>query len=68
MSKPVQISVREFIQQLKLSCQVPAVLEGILKRQIIASAAQQNQIQVELAELQQMADQLRSQNTLWSAE
>jgi parvulin-like peptidyl-prolyl isomerase len=68
MSKPPKFTVEELILQAKLSCQVPALVKAIASRKIIAAAAQQANLYVEPAELQQAADQLRSQNNLWSAE
>jgi parvulin-like peptidyl-prolyl isomerase len=68
MSKPFKFTVEELTLQAKLSCQVPAFVKAALARKIIAAAAQQAHLAIEPAELQQAADQLRSQNNLWSAE
>jgi parvulin-like peptidyl-prolyl isomerase len=68
MSNRLKVSVSDFVQHLKLSNQVPAFIEGILTRHIITTAAQQAQIPVTPEELQQAADELRSQNNLWTAE
>jgi parvulin-like peptidyl-prolyl isomerase len=68
MSKPSKFTVEELVLQAKLSCQVPTLLHAIATRKIITAAAQQANIPIEPAELQQAADQLRSQNNLWSAE
>ncbi len=54
--------------QLKISCQIPSVLEGIATRKIIASTAQKIGIKVELEELQQAADNLRLINNLRRAD
>jgi parvulin-like peptidyl-prolyl isomerase len=68
MSKPSKFTVEELVLQAKLSCQVPTLIHAIATRKVITAAAQQANIPIEPAELQQAADQLRSQNNLWSAE
>ena len=68
MSEILTISPKEVIQELKLSCQIPSVVEGILTRQIIVRAAAEAGITVEPAELQQASDSLRLMNQLRSAD
>jgi parvulin-like peptidyl-prolyl isomerase len=68
MLNRLKIAAGEFVHQLKLSCQVPSFVEAVLMRQIITSAAQEANIQIDPTELQQAADGLRSQYALWSAE
>jgi len=68
MSKHLTVSPEEIIYQLKISCQIPSVLEGIATRKIIASTAQKIGIKVELEELQQAADNLRLINNLRRAD
>jgi parvulin-like peptidyl-prolyl isomerase len=68
MSKRLTVSPEEIIYQLKISCQIPSVLEGIATRKIIASTAQKIGIKVELEELQQAADNLRLINNLRRAD
>jgi parvulin-like peptidyl-prolyl isomerase len=68
MSNRLKFSVPDFVQQLKLSSQVPSFVEAILTRQMIATAAKQADLQVSPEELQRAADELRSQNNLWTAE
>jgi parvulin-like peptidyl-prolyl isomerase len=68
MSKLLPVSPEEIIYQLKISCQIPSVLEGIATRKIIASTAQKIGIKVELEELQQAADNLRLINNLRRAD
>jgi parvulin-like peptidyl-prolyl isomerase len=68
MLNRLKIDAEEFVHQLKLSFQVPSLVEAVLMRQIITSAAQEANIQIDPAELQQSADGLRSQYALWSAE
>lgn len=68
MSKIFSISQHEIIHQIKLSCQIPTVLESIISRKIIAATAQEMGIRVEPSELQQTADQIRLANRLQKAE
>jgi parvulin-like peptidyl-prolyl isomerase len=68
MSKLLSVSPEEIIYQLKISCQIPSVLEEIATRKIIASTAQKIGIKVELEELQQAADNLRLINNLRRAD
>ncbi|AFY89187.1 MULTISPECIES: peptidylprolyl isomerase [Chroococcidiopsis] len=68
MSKVVTICREEIIQQIKLSCQVPSVVEGILTRKIIARAVEEQGIKVEPEELQQAADNLRMLSNLRSTD
>lgn len=64
MSKTLNISQKEIVEQLKLSCQVPSLLEAIATRKIIANTAKDAGIKVENEELQQAADALRAANKL----
>lgn len=68
MSNIISISQNEILHQIKLSCQIPSIIEGILTRKIIASAAKEQDIQVEPAELQQAADNFRLTNALANAD
>ncbi|MEH2084234.1 MAG: peptidylprolyl isomerase [Nostoc sp.] len=62
------VSLDEIINQIKLSCQIPSVIEGVLTRKIISHTAQEVGIKVEPEELQQAADSLRLMNKLISAD
>ena len=64
MSEVFSVSPDEIFHQLKLSCQIPLVVEGIISRQIIDRAAQEAEITVESSELQQAADSWRLINKL----
>ena len=68
MLQTITISRDEILQQIKLSCQIPSVVEGILTRQIIARAAAEAGIKAEPEELQQGADSLRLISNLRSAD
>jgi parvulin-like peptidyl-prolyl isomerase len=62
------ISHDEIIHQVKLAGQIPAILEGIATRQIVATQAAEVGIQVTSEELQQAADAIRLTNNLHRAE
>jgi parvulin-like peptidyl-prolyl isomerase len=62
------ISAKDIVHQIKVSCQIPSVVEGIATRKIIASIAEKLGIKVELEELQKAADNLRFINNLQRAD
>ncbi len=68
MSNIVKISNEDIIYHLKISCQIPGLLEAIASRKIITETADKEGIAVEIAELQQSADSLRLVNNLVKAE
>ena len=68
MSKLLNVSQKEIIEQLKISCQVPSLLEAIATRKIISNAAREAGIKVDVEALQQAADALRAANRLIKAE
>lgn len=68
MSEAVTISQEEILHQIKLSCQVPSVIESILNRKIIMRAAEEAGITAEPEELQQAADRLRLISNLQSSD
>lgn len=68
MLEALTVSHDEIVDQIKFSCQIPTVVEGILTRKIIARAARDADIKVEPEELQQAADSLRLMNKLTSAD
>ncbi|KYC40638.1 peptidylprolyl isomerase [Scytonema hofmannii PCC 7110] len=68
MSQISTIYSDEIIHQIKLSCQIPTIVESILTRKIIVSAAQEAGIKAEPSELQQTADNLRLMSNLQSAD
>jgi parvulin-like peptidyl-prolyl isomerase len=61
------ISESDIIQSVKLSCQMPGVVEAIATQKIIAQAAQEAGIKVEEEELQQEGDKLRLEQKLVKA-
>lgn len=68
MSKNMNVSCKDIIYQIKLSCQIPSVVEKIAIHKIIASTAEELGIKVSLEELQQAADKLRAINNLQRAD
>ncbi|KAB8333287.1 peptidylprolyl isomerase [Scytonema tolypothrichoides VB-61278] len=68
MSNPLTISSSDLIHSLKLSCQIPDVVEAIATQKIIAEAAQEAGIQVSEQELQQEGDRLRFAKKLVKAQ
>ncbi|MGJ5676348.1 MAG: peptidylprolyl isomerase [Nostochopsis sp.] len=61
------ISSEEIIQHIKLSCEMPSILEAIATQKIISKAAEKVGIKVEIEEMQQAADSLRFVNHLHKA-
>ena len=59
MKNTLSISSEDVIHHLKMSCQIPGVIEGIATRKIIADVASTAGITVEDEELQQEGDRLR---------
>jgi parvulin-like peptidyl-prolyl isomerase len=68
MSDILKISNEDIIYHLKISCQIPSLLEAIATRKVITETAEKAGITVETAELQQSADSLRLANRLIKAE
>ncbi len=64
----LNIANEDIIYHLKLSCQIPSLLEAIATRKIILDAAEKAGIEVETEELQQAADNMRLANKLVKAE
>lgn len=68
MSQPITITKENILQQLKLSCQIPEMVEQIVSWKVIIAVAEEARIKVETEELQKAADLLRLTNKLTSAE
>ena len=64
MSKRFTVSSEEIAHQIKLSFQLPSIIEGIATCKIIANAAAEAGIEIEVEELQQAADNFRLANKL----
>ncbi|GAX36790.1 peptidylprolyl isomerase [Nodularia sp. NIES-3585] len=59
MSQPITITSEDILEQIKLACKIPEIVEQIVIRKIITSTAEEADIKVEVEELQKAADQLR---------
>ncbi|WP_017314973.1 peptidylprolyl isomerase [Mastigocladopsis repens] len=68
MLRVLNVSQEEILYHIRISCQIPSLLEGIATRKIIADAAKQADLKIEPEELQQAADNLRLANKLLKAE
>ncbi|OLT58006.1 foldase protein PrsA [Moorena bouillonii] len=68
MSPAITITKDDILEEVKLSCKIPEIIEAITIRKLIASAAAEAGIQVETEELQDAADQFRILSQLGSAE
>ncbi|MBW4595045.1 MAG: peptidylprolyl isomerase [Brasilonema angustatum HA4187-MV1] len=68
MLKTVTITREDILQQVKLSCKIPEIIQEIITSKIIALATEEIGIEVEDQALQKTADTLRLINNLISAE
>ncbi len=68
MSKVLTVSPEDILYHIKLSCQIPSILEAIATRKIIRDEAEKAGIKISTEELQQAADSLRLVNKLIKAE
>jgi parvulin-like peptidyl-prolyl isomerase len=68
MLQNIAISREDILHQVKLACQISSVIEGIITRKVITSAAEELGIKVEPEELQQAADIFRLVSQLKSAD
>lgn len=67
MSK-ITISSEQVIEQIKLSYQLPLVIEGIAARHIVNTMAEEKGLTAEVEELQKAADSIRLANKLYKPE
>jgi parvulin-like peptidyl-prolyl isomerase len=67
MSQNPLISSDEILQQLKVSCQFPSIVQAVMAHKIVMQTAQAKGIQIEPIELQKAADSFRLKNNLVSA-
>ena len=68
MSQAITIAAQDILHQVKLSCQIPSVVEQIVTRKVVMDAAAEAGIKVEAEELQQAADQIRLISKLKTAD
>ncbi len=67
MPETLTISYSDIIRSLKLSCQIPSIVEAIASQKMIAEVAQQAGITVTPEEIQQAGDDLRLAHKLVKA-
>ncbi len=68
MPKVFNISSKDIIHHIKLSCEIPGVVEALATQKIIAQTALEEGITVEENELQQEGDRLRLEKKLVKAQ
>ncbi len=66
MSQAITIKSEDILHQVKLSCQIPKIIEEIVARKIIANALAEAGLKIETEELQKAADAMRLMNQLES--
>jgi parvulin-like peptidyl-prolyl isomerase len=64
MTESIVITSQDIVNELKLSCKLPEIIEQITADNIVKAAALQNGIKVETEEVQQAADKIRLANHL----
>ncbi len=64
MSQAITIKSEDILHQVKLSCQIPEIIQGIVTRNVIATAVAEAGLKVETEELQKAADTMRSMKQL----
>lgn len=67
MSQTITITNEDILQQVKLACKFPEIIEQILIHKIIENTAIEAGIKVKMAELQKAADQFRLINKIENA-
>lgn len=68
MSQPITVTNKDILQEIKLSCKIPEIVEQIVSRKVIKSTAEKAGIKVDTEELQKAADFFRLMNKLTCAE
>jgi parvulin-like peptidyl-prolyl isomerase len=68
MLQSITITTEDIFHQVKLSCQIPGIIEGVVTRKIIATTAENAGTSIDTEELQKAADQFRLINKLHSAD
>jgi parvulin-like peptidyl-prolyl isomerase len=68
MLQPITVTNEDILQQVKLSCKIPEIVEQIVTRKVIIAAAEEAGIKIEVEELQKAADQIRLANKIDSAD
>ena len=68
MSQSITITEQDILKQVKLSCQIPTLIESITSNKVIANMAAELDIKVTTEELQKAADEIRLASKLSNAE
>ena len=68
MSQVIVISAEDILHQAQLALQIPTLIQGIVQRKIIATAAEEAGITIQTEDLQEAADRFRLLNKLESSE
>lgn len=68
MDKYLKLATEDIINHLKLTCQVPSILEAIATQKVIAETAEKLGIEPSVEELQEAADSMRLANRLLKAD
>jgi len=68
MSQTITITNEDIVQQIKISCKIPEIINQIISRKVMIILAEELGIKVETEELQKTADQIRLTNKLLSAD
>ena len=68
MSQTITITKEDIFHQAQLSCQIPEIIEKIIERKIIISAASEAGIKITTEELQKASDQMRVLSQLRNAQ
>lgn len=68
MSQTITITEKDIFQEVKLTCQIPTLVESITKRIVVANAAAAAKITITTEELQKAADDVRLSSKLNDAE
>ncbi len=64
MPQVITIKSGDIVDQVKLSYQIPQIIEGIITRKIIETAIAEAEIKIETEEVQKAADAMRSKNRM----
>ena len=67
-SQTITITKEDILHQIKLSRKIPELVEQIVTRKVIASAAEEAGIEITTEELQKAADQMRAMSQLKDAQ
>lgn len=67
-NQTITITKEDILQQIKLSCQIPEIVEQIVTRKVISAAVEEAGLKVTTEELQKAANQMRAMSKLKDAQ